>query len=64
MGESKWYEFHDNLVTLTSYMAETGASAEDVAYAVEKPWKYESEFKAAHTHCVVEQTRFKIQAEA
>jgi hypothetical protein len=43
----EWHEVHSNLVTLTAWMAEHGYSAEAIAYAVEKPWKYEDEFKAA-----------------
>lgn len=31
---------HNDLVTLTSYMAEQGSTAQEVAYAVEKPWKF------------------------
>jgi hypothetical protein len=31
---------HDDLVLLTSYMAEHGYKASEVAYAVEKPWKF------------------------
>ena len=31
---------HDDLVILTSYMAEHGYSAPEIAYAVEKPWKF------------------------
>ena len=39
-----WHASHDNLVTLTAWMAETGHSAEEVAYCVEKPWKFEDEW--------------------
>ena len=31
---------HKDLVTLTAFMADEGYSAQDVAYAVEKPWKH------------------------
>jgi len=31
---------HEELVILTAYMAAEDYTAEDVAYAVEKPWKY------------------------
>ncbi|MCA1570813.1 MAG: hypothetical protein LC798_10950 [Chloroflexi bacterium] len=32
---------HDDLVALTSYMARSGDyTASDIAYAVEKPWKF------------------------
>jgi hypothetical protein len=42
-----WWDASDNMVTLTAWMADNGYSAKDVAYAVEKPWKYEDEFKTA-----------------
>ena len=42
-----WFTDHSNLVTLTSYMADNGYNAEDIAYAVEKPWKYEDVFAEA-----------------
>ena len=42
-----WFSNHDNLVTLTAWMAENNFAAKDIAYAVEKPWKYEAEFYAA-----------------
>ena len=35
-----WFMSHDNIVTLTAYMADNGYDAADIAYAVEKPWKY------------------------
>jgi hypothetical protein len=51
-AQNGWFADHANLVTLTSWLAEYGdATASDVAYAVEKPWKYEAAFRAAsHTH--------------
>lgn len=42
-----WYSYHENIVTLTRYLADNGWDADDVAYAVEKPWKYEEEFQEA-----------------
>jgi len=45
---ARWWENHSNLVTLVSWMAESGNySASDVAYAVEKPYKYTDEFLLA-----------------
>ena len=35
------YQDHRNLVALTRRMAEQGATGEEVAYAVEKPWKFD-----------------------
>jgi hypothetical protein len=34
---------HDDLVVLTAWMADNGYTAEEVAYAVEKPWKFDRE---------------------
>lgn len=31
---------YDDLILLTSYMAENGFDAKDIAYAVVKPWKF------------------------
>ena len=42
-----WFASHDNLVTLTYWLAGNGYDAGAVAHAVEKPWKYEAEFYAA-----------------
>lgn len=42
-----WFADHSNIVTLTAWLADSGFSAEDVAYAVEKPWKFEAEFLLA-----------------
>ena len=38
---------YDELITLTDWMARNGFSAGDVAYAVEKPWKYLDELAQA-----------------
>ena len=42
MSESShvWWANHDNIVTLTAWMAEHGHDAREVAYAVEKTWKF------------------------
>jgi hypothetical protein len=45
--EQNWWDDHDNLVTLCNWLAENGRSGGEVAYAVEKPWKYEDEFNEA-----------------
>jgi hypothetical protein len=47
LQESKWWETHDNLVTLTAWMAENQFEASEVARAVEKPWNYTDEFMSA-----------------
>ena len=51
MTGREWWRDHDNIVTLTAYMAETGYSASEVAYAVEKPWKFEDVFHATRQLC-------------
>lgn len=38
---------HDDLVTLTAYMAGHHYSAADIAHAVEKPWHYTEILDAA-----------------
>jgi hypothetical protein len=43
----QWFLRHENVVTLTSWMAWHHCSADAVAYAVEKPWKFEDEFEQA-----------------
>lgn len=46
--EKLWYMNHDNIVTLIDWMAEDNSySKQDLASAVEKPWKYEDEFRTA-----------------
>jgi hypothetical protein len=44
---TNWYEKHDNVVLLTWWMAQNDFPATEVAYAVEKPWKFEEEFNKA-----------------
>jgi hypothetical protein len=46
-NEPQWFEIHDNLVLLTHHLADTGSTAAEIAYAVEKPWKFRDEFEAA-----------------
>lgn len=47
MGVPAWWDDHEELVLLTSWLAGAGYSAEQVAYAVEKPWKYSEEHAVA-----------------
>lgn len=44
---SEYEPTHRDLVYLTRWMAENGYTPDDIAYAVEKPWKYEDELKAS-----------------
>lgn len=41
----RWWEDHDTLVALTSYLVSRNYTAHDVAYAVEKPWKFQDEYE-------------------
>ena len=59
-----WYEDHENLVMLTSYLADNGANGAAVAHAVEKPWNYEDEFRAAENAQLAADNCLKIEAEA
>lgn len=45
--EQQWFTDHANLILLTAHLADTGHKAKTIAYAVEKPWKYEAEFRLA-----------------
>jgi hypothetical protein len=45
--EEPWWISHDNVLLLIYHMQEMGASAGDIVYAVEKPWKFEEEYQAA-----------------
>lgn len=47
LDEAKWWETHDNIVTLTSWMADNYYEAKVVAHAVEKPWNYTEEYLQA-----------------
>lgn len=42
-----WYEDYDNIVLVVRHMADEGFSPRQIAEVVEKPWKYESEYRAA-----------------
>jgi hypothetical protein len=66
--EQPWFTDHANLVLLTAHLADTGHTAKTIAYAVEKPWKYEAEFRTAaailehespgHTPRPIDETRW------
>jgi hypothetical protein len=46
-GPDAWWRFHDNVVQLAHHLADTGWEAKNVAHAVEKPWKFEDEYREA-----------------
>jgi hypothetical protein len=43
----KWYEKHENIVILATWMADQGNTAHTVVDAIETPWSYEDEFNLA-----------------
>ena len=47
-----WDDVYDNVVTLTAYLAGAGYEPSEVAYAVEKPWKFRREFITARAEMV------------
>jgi hypothetical protein len=47
MTEINLYETREYMVTTAHYLADQGFTAQDIAYFVEKPWKYEDEYNAA-----------------
>lgn len=44
----EWYEDHQNLARVARHMGEQGDSVENVAYMLEKPWKFEDEWRRAN----------------
>lgn len=44
-----WYDDRRNLATVARYMGDRGDSVEDVAYMLEKPEKFEDDWRAAST---------------
>jgi len=42
-----WFQTYANIVTLTSYMADNNMDAQEIADAVEKPWKFTEIFEEA-----------------
>lgn len=41
-----WWLRHDDIAAVARYMADNGASADEVASMVEKPWKYTDQWDA------------------
>jgi hypothetical protein len=46
-GSNPWYTDYDNIILLVRWLADQHESADECAYAVEKPWKYEDAFNDA-----------------
>ena len=42
-----WWEVHANIVLLVRWMADEDYDSDQIAYAVEKPWKHKDEFERA-----------------
>jgi hypothetical protein len=49
-----WWCVHQNLVLLAHHLAEAGCGGQEVADAVEKPWKYRDEFDIAQMNATGE----------
>lgn len=45
-GEA-WWNNHDNLLVLLDSMQNSGATPEEIIYAMEKPWKFNDEYQSA-----------------
>lgn len=46
-NDLRWFQDYRNMIRLTRWMSDNGYEAGDIAYAVEKPWKYTEEFERA-----------------
>jgi hypothetical protein len=42
---SAWYDDRTNLAAVARHMGERGDGVEDVAYMIEKPWKFEDDWQ-------------------
>lgn len=62
--DHEWYEIHDNLALTARWMADNGYKADDLAYFVEKPHKYENEFKQAQAAYEAELVEQNAEARA
>lgn len=45
-GEA-WWDNHANLLVLLESLRDSGATSEELVYAVEKPWKFNDEYQTA-----------------
>lgn len=43
----QWYDDRVNLALLARYMEQQGDSASDVVYMLEKPWKFQDDWREA-----------------
>lgn len=46
-SDHEWFADYANIILLTSHMAYHHDLASEIAYAVEKPWKYTDTFREA-----------------
>lgn len=60
--EPNWYNNHENLVELATYLNTKGdlSSADDMLYFFEKPWKWENEWNEYQEACYT----FKTEEQA
>lgn len=45
MAKGKWYEDHRNLAALWTWLDENGQEPRDPSHFMEKPWKWDEEWK-------------------
>lgn len=45
-----WYDGRENLAELVSFLETCGTGIEDFLYFLEKPWKWEKEYKLMRQH--------------
>jgi hypothetical protein len=50
----EWYDDHRNLALVARWMGERGDTAEDIAYMIEKPQKFEDEWRRANLRVAAE----------
>lgn len=43
-----WYDDRRNLAVVARWMGEQGDTADEIAYMLEKPWKFEDEWRRAN----------------
>ena len=53
--DARWWDEHDNVVSVAYYMAEHRYPARVLALLIEKPWKYTDVYVLWHTEWLEEQ---------
>ncbi len=49
-----WHEDRDNLARLARWMGEQGDGVDEVAYMLEKPWKFDDDWRRANIKVAAE----------